>query len=271
MSGREEIRVPGLAEPISHYTDAVRAGDLLFVSGCIAGRRRRAGSSAGRRRRAGAAGLREHRGDPRRRRRQLRRRRQGHRLPHRRRRPPAVNTVRQEVFGATRPASTLVEVSQLAIPGARIEIEAVALHPVTDSLQRGDHGGRAGAAAARAAARAAPGRQGPDRHRGRSARPTARGSTPTTSRRDGDRGRAAVAAGAVVVGKANLHEFAWGVTSQNPWYGTVQNPRAPGPDDRRLVGRQRRRARRGPVRPRARHRHGLLDPPARRRAAASSA
>jgi aspartyl-tRNA(Asn)/glutamyl-tRNA(Gln) amidotransferase subunit A len=37
-----------------------------------------------------------------------------------------------------------------------------------------------------------------------------------------------VAAGAVVVGKANLHEFAWGVTSQNPWYGTVQNPRHPG-------------------------------------------
>jgi len=37
-----------------------------------------------------------------------------------------------------------------------------------------------------------------------------------------------VAAGAVVVGKANLHEFAWGVTSQNPWYGTVENPRLPG-------------------------------------------
>ena len=41
----------------------------------------------------------------------------------------AVNTVRQEVFGATRPASTLVEVSRLAIPGARIEVEAVALLP----------------------------------------------------------------------------------------------------------------------------------------------
>jgi Asp-tRNA(Asn)/Glu-tRNA(Gln) amidotransferase A subunit family amidase len=36
-----------------------------------------------------------------------------------------------------------------------------------------------------------------------------------------------VAAGAVVTAKANLHEFAWGVTSQNPWYGTVQNPRLP--------------------------------------------
>jgi Asp-tRNA(Asn)/Glu-tRNA(Gln) amidotransferase A subunit family amidase len=37
-----------------------------------------------------------------------------------------------------------------------------------------------------------------------------------------------VTAGAVVTAKANLHEFAWGVTSQNPWYGTVQNPRLPG-------------------------------------------
>jgi aspartyl-tRNA(Asn)/glutamyl-tRNA(Gln) amidotransferase subunit A len=35
-------------------------------------------------------------------------------------------------------------------------------------------------------------------------------------------------AGAVLVGKANLHEFAWGVTSQNPWYGTVKNPLHPG-------------------------------------------
>ena len=37
-----------------------------------------------------------------------------------------------------------------------------------------------------------------------------------------------VDAGAVIVGKANLHEFAWGVTSQNPWYGTVENPAQPG-------------------------------------------
>ena len=36
-----------------------------------------------------------------------------------------------------------------------------------------------------------------------------------------------VDAGAVVVGKANLHEFAWGITSQNQWYGTVQNPTHP--------------------------------------------
>ena len=31
-----------------------------------------------------------------------------------------------------------------------------------------------------------------------------------------------------MVGKANLHEFAWGITSENPHYGTVPNPIAPG-------------------------------------------
>ena len=30
------------------------------------------------------------------------------------------------------------------------------------------------------------------------------------------------------IGKANLHEFAWGITSENPHYGTVPNPVAPG-------------------------------------------
>lgn len=33
--------------------------------------------------------------------------------------------------------------------------------------------------------------------------------------------------GCVVIGKANLHEWAFGVTSQNPHYGGVRNPRAP--------------------------------------------
>lgn len=36
------------------------------------------------------------------------------------------------------------------------------------------------------------------------------------------------AAGYGVVGKANLHEFAWGITSENPHFGTVPNPIAPG-------------------------------------------
>jgi aspartyl-tRNA(Asn)/glutamyl-tRNA(Gln) amidotransferase subunit A len=34
--------------------------------------------------------------------------------------------------------------------------------------------------------------------------------------------------GCVVVAKSNLHEWAYGVTSENPHYGSVQNPRAPG-------------------------------------------
>ena len=35
-------------------------------------------------------------------------------------------------------------------------------------------------------------------------------------------------AGALVIGKANLHEFAWGTTSQNPHWGYVGNPVRPG-------------------------------------------
>jgi aspartyl-tRNA(Asn)/glutamyl-tRNA(Gln) amidotransferase subunit A len=35
-------------------------------------------------------------------------------------------------------------------------------------------------------------------------------------------------AGAVLVGKANLTEYAWGVLGSNPWYGTVHNPLHPG-------------------------------------------
>jgi Asp-tRNA(Asn)/Glu-tRNA(Gln) amidotransferase A subunit family amidase len=34
-------------------------------------------------------------------------------------------------------------------------------------------------------------------------------------------------AGCLIVGKANLHEFAYGVTSVNPHYGTVRNPHDP--------------------------------------------
>lgn len=40
------------------------------------------------------------------------------------------------------------------------------------------------------------------------------------------------AAGYAVAGKTNLHEFAYGISSQNPHYGTVPNPVAPG----RLAG-----------------------------------
>ena len=40
-----------------------------------------------------------------------------------------INPVRQEVFGDARPASTLIEISRLAVPGAKLEVEAVALLP----------------------------------------------------------------------------------------------------------------------------------------------
>jgi reactive intermediate/imine deaminase len=129
MSGREEIRVPELAEPVSHYTDAVRAGDLLFVSGCIAvdGEGRLVGGDdvVAQTRQvfanveailaAAGASIRDvvkvtvfltDVGDR-----------------------AAVNTVRKEVFGDTRPASTLVEVSKLVVDRARVEIEVVALLP----------------------------------------------------------------------------------------------------------------------------------------------
>ena len=42
---------------------------------------------------------------------------------------PLINPVRQTAFGATRPASTLVEVPRLAVEGAKVEIECVALVP----------------------------------------------------------------------------------------------------------------------------------------------
>jgi 2-iminobutanoate/2-iminopropanoate deaminase len=131
MSGREEIRVPELAEPISHYTDAVRAGDLLFVSGCVpvdADGRLVPGDVVAQARQvfANVGAVLAAAGatfadvvkvtvfltdvDDR----------------------PLINAVRQEVFGATRPASTLVEVSRLAIEGAKIEVEAIAI--VRDDL-----------------------------------------------------------------------------------------------------------------------------------------
>ena len=36
-----------------------------------------------------------------------------------------INPVRQEYFGAARPASTLIGINELAIPGMKVEIEAV--------------------------------------------------------------------------------------------------------------------------------------------------
>ncbi len=126
---REEIRVDALADPISHYTDAVVAGGLLFISGLIGVDGRGAlvgGDDVAAQARQVFENMRavlEAAGcgfedvvkvtvyltdiDDR----------------------PRINPVRQEVFGRARPASTLVEVSRLAVPGAKVEIEAIALIP----------------------------------------------------------------------------------------------------------------------------------------------
>jgi reactive intermediate/imine deaminase len=124
-----EFRVAGQAEPISHFTDAVAAGGLLFVSGIVpvdaAGRLVGGDDVVAQARQvfANMADVLATAGcsfgdvvkvtvfltDVNDR--------------------PLVNPVRQEVFGETRPASTLVEISALVIPGARIEVEAVAVLP----------------------------------------------------------------------------------------------------------------------------------------------
>jgi reactive intermediate/imine deaminase len=128
VSGREEIRVAGQALPISHYTDAVRAGNLLFVSGCVpvdgdgrlvggdvVAQARQVFANVGAVLAAGGASFADvvkvtvYLID----------------IDDRAR----INPVREEVFGETRPASTLVEVSALAVPGAKLEVEAVALIP----------------------------------------------------------------------------------------------------------------------------------------------
>jgi 2-iminobutanoate/2-iminopropanoate deaminase len=122
---REEIRVAGLAEPISHYTDAVRYGDLLFVSGVapVDENFRLVGGSdvvaqarqifLNMKKILDSAGtgfdkvlkVTVYLTD----------------VADR----TKINPVRQEFFGATRPASTLIGISELAIPGMKVEIEAV--------------------------------------------------------------------------------------------------------------------------------------------------
>ncbi len=129
MSARKEYRVKGLPEPISHYTDAVQAGGLLFVSGCVpvdAHGRLVGGDDVVAQARqvfnnirnvlaAASAGFADvvkvtvYLID----------------IDDR----PRINPVRQETFGDARPASTLIEVSRLAIAGARLEVDVVALAP----------------------------------------------------------------------------------------------------------------------------------------------
>lgn len=126
---RREYRIEGLPEPISHYTDAVVAGELLFISGLVGvdrGGTLVGGEDVAAQARQLFENMRAVLAEA------------GCRfedvvkvtvyltdVDDR----PKINPVRQEVFGAARPASTLVEVSRLAVPGAKVEIEAVALIP----------------------------------------------------------------------------------------------------------------------------------------------
>lgn len=123
---REELRVEGLSTPISHYTDAVRWGDLLFISGVAPldaeGRLVGGDDVVAQTRQVfrnlklvlDAAGadfadilkVTVYLTD----------------VADRTR----INPVRQEFFDAARPASTLIGVAALALPGMKVEIEAVA-------------------------------------------------------------------------------------------------------------------------------------------------
>jgi 2-iminobutanoate/2-iminopropanoate deaminase len=129
VSARKEYRVTGLPEPISHYTDAVQAGEMLFVSGIVpvdgggqlvggddvVAQARQVFSNLGRVLAAAGAGFADvakvtvYLTD----------------IDDRAR----INPVRQEVFGDFRPASTLIEISRLVVAGARLEVDAIAHAP----------------------------------------------------------------------------------------------------------------------------------------------
>ena len=123
---REEISVPGLSPAISHYCDAVRFGDLLFISGMapldadlnviggddVVAQAEAVFSALDQvLKQAGASFadilkvtvLLTDVNDR-----------------------TKINPVRQKYFGSAKPASTLFEVSALAVPGMKVEIEAVA-------------------------------------------------------------------------------------------------------------------------------------------------
>jgi enamine deaminase RidA (YjgF/YER057c/UK114 family) len=128
VSAREEIRVPGRPE-LAHAADAVRARGLLFVAGILPVDAEGAivgGDGTVEQARFVLAEL-------------------GRILAAAGCTPsdvvkvsvylahiddrPRINPLRQAFFGAARPASTLVEVSGLAVPGAKVEIDAIAAVP----------------------------------------------------------------------------------------------------------------------------------------------
>ncbi len=67
-------------------------------------------------------------------------------------------------------------------------------------------------------------------------------------------------AGAVILGKTNMHEFAYGVTSGESPFRAHAQPLGHGADCRRIQRRFGSRARSGLVLWQHRHRHGRLDP-----------
>ncbi len=123
---RKEIRLEELGPPVSHYTDAVRFGDLLFISGIVAtdsagnvigkgdvvAQARRVFENMGKILATEGCGFKD----------VLKVTVFLRNMEHR----ALINPVRQGIFGDTRPASTLVEIAKLVDPDMLIEIEAVA-------------------------------------------------------------------------------------------------------------------------------------------------
>jgi len=122
---RTEYRVEGLFEPISHYTDAVSYGGLLFTAvtghdanGNLIGvddvvqQCRQMFDNLGKVLQAAGSSPAEvlkvtvYLTDVRDR--------------------EKINPIRQEFFGKTKPASALVGVNELALPGMKVEIDVVA-------------------------------------------------------------------------------------------------------------------------------------------------
>jgi enamine deaminase RidA (YjgF/YER057c/UK114 family) len=145
---REEIWVPGMPEPISHFVHVVRAGRLVFVSGCVASDDQ--GRTVG-----GNDPLAQARQTPENIKRCLAAAGATFadvckvtvflkNIAHR----EAVNTARKEYFGASRPASTLIEISQFVRPDLLLEIEAVAVLPERRASARRTAGARPKARAA---------------------------------------------------------------------------------------------------------------------------
>ena len=177
---------------------------------------------------------------------------------------PKINPVRQEFFGDARPASTLVEVSRLAVAGREGRDRGGRADPAMSDdrwnafITRVEPGEPRSGPALRPHARG----EGPLRHRRHPHDVRLRASTPSTCPSGT---RVAVQrlldAGAVLVGKTHLPEFAWSVLGAEPVVRHLRQPRSR-PAGRRAARRAARPPRsRRPLRARARHRHRLLDPP----------